>query len=94
VQREVKPLQVIAGELVEAIPGLAPEQAQGMAGFLAGTQRMNPDQRQKAMWSKALEMAHDGAPDARRRLDALRKALGYKAGWTAFVWREVMKRRA
>ena len=94
VQREVKPLQMIAGELVEAIPGLAPQQAQGMAGFLVGTQQMSPDQRQKAMWSKALEMAHDGAPDARRRLDALRAALGYRAGWTRRVWTEVLRRRA
>ncbi len=94
VQREVKPLQVIAGELVEAIPGLAPQQAQGMAGFLVGTQQMSPDQRQKAMWSKALEMAHDGAPDARRRLDALRAALGYKPNWTRYVWEKVLRRRA
>ncbi len=94
IQREIKPLQMVAGELIEAVPSLAPHDAQGMAAFLSGTQKMTPDQRQKAMWGKAFEMAQDGAPDARRRLDALRQALGYRPNWTDFVWKEILKRRA
>lgn len=94
VQREIKPLQVVAGELVEAIPGLAPQQAQNMAAFVAQTDRMTAVQRQKALWGKAYEMAGDGAPDARRRLDALRQALGYKPGYTHYVWTKIMGRRA
>ncbi|KKK47646.1 hypothetical protein LCGC14_3153120, partial [marine sediment metagenome] len=93
VQREFKPLQVVAGELVEAIPGLAPQQAGSMAAFLARTQRMDAQKRQRAFWGKAYEFAGDGAPDPRRRLDALRKALGYKPGFTHFVWTEILKRR-
>lgn len=93
VQREFKPLKQVAGELVEAIPGLAPQQADSMAAFLARTQRMEKGARVKALWGKAAEMAGDGAPEPRRRLDALRKALGYKAGFTRYVWKEILKRR-
>jgi len=93
-QREVKPLETVAGELVEAIPGIQEGEARDLAEFQAGIQRMDPGQKQKALWGKALEIAHDGAPDARRRLDMLRQALGYKAGWTSFVWKKILKRRA
>ncbi len=93
VQREFKPLRQVAGELIEAIPGLAPQQADSMAAFLARTQQMEKGAKVKALWGKAYEMAGDGAPDARRRLDALRRALGYKAGFTRYVWQRVLGRR-
>ncbi len=93
IQREFKPLRQVAGELIEAIPGLAPQQADSMAAFLARTQQMEKAAKVKALWGKAYEMAGDGAPDARRRLDALRRALGYKAGFTNFVWRKILGRR-
>ena len=94
VQRQVKPLKVVAGELIEAIPGIREQEARDLAEFQAGIQRMDPGQKQKALWGKALEIAHDGAPDARRRLDMLRQALGYRKGWTNYIWTKVLRRRA
>ena len=94
VQRQVKPLKVVAGELIEAIPGIREQEARDLAEFQAGIHRMDPAQKQKALWGKALEIAHDGAPDARRRLDMLRQALGYRKGWTNYIWTKVLWRRA
>lgn len=87
--REFKPLRVIAGELVEA--GLPQGTADDIAAFVARTQAMTPKDRQRATMGKAYEMAMAGG--GRTEVDALRKAIGYKPGWTRFVWEEVLKKR-
>lgn len=89
-EQETRNFQVIKGELIEA--GVDPGKADSMAAFIARTERMDPSKRQKALWGKAHELASHGEV-GKRHLDELRKAVGYKTGWTDFVWREVLKRR-
>jgi superfamily II DNA or RNA helicase len=90
-RRQGKSIGAIRGELVEA--GVDPGDAESLAAFLGRTQYMSAQGRQRAMWGKAWELARLG-DEGRRKLDRLREAVGFKRGWTAFVWREVMKRRS
>jgi hypothetical protein len=90
-RRQGKSIGAIRGELVEA--GVDPGDAESLAAFLGRTQYMSAQGRQRAMWGKAFELARLG-DEGRRKLDRLREAVGFKRGWTAFVWREVMKRRS
>lgn len=87
----IKDFKIIEGELVEA--GVDPGDAPSMAAFIARTQRMDPKKRQQALWGKAYELAGHG-DEGKRKLDSLRAAVGYKPGWTSFVWKEILKRRA
>ena len=83
--RDQKPFKIIEAELIEAgVPD-----AQQHAAFLASIQAADAKTRQRALLGKAFELARSGSSDARRTIDALRSAIGYKRGWTDFAWRMV-----
>jgi len=87
-RRDVKPFAVIEAELIEAgVPDAARH-----AAFLAGLQGLDAKTRQKALIGKAFELARSGSDDSRRTIDALREAVGYKRGWTNFVWQMVREK--
>jgi DNA repair protein RadD len=78
----------IAGELVAALPeGADPAKVKSLAGFVQRLQTFDARTRQRAMIAKAAELQ-------RGEIDALAKAVGYKPGWTHFVWTKVLKNRA
>lgn len=78
----------IAGELVAALPeGADPAQIKSLAGFVQRLQTFDARTRQRAMIAKAAELQ-------RGEIDALAKEVGYKPGWTHFVWTKVLKNRA
>lgn len=78
----------IAGELVAALPeGADPAKVKSLAGFVQRLQTFDAKTRQRAMIAKAAELQ-------RGEIDALAKAVGYKPGWTHFVWTKVLKNRA
>lgn len=87
--RGVKPMRVIEGELIAA--GVDPEDAEGMAAFVARTQSMDAAKRQKALLGKAFELIQ--GKGGKRNLDKLREALGYKRGWTRWAWEYAQKAR-
>jgi len=89
-ERKVKPMKVLEGELIEA--GVPESEAAQVAAFAAATQGMEPKQRASAMLGRAFAYAADGDV-GRRRLDALRKALGYGRGWTGWAWDYAQKKR-
>ena len=89
-RKGAKSFAVIRAELIEA--GADPGDAEALAAFLARAQYMNPQQQQRAMWGKAYELAALGE-EGKRKLDHLREAVGYRRGWTRFVWTKVMRRR-
>jgi hypothetical protein len=90
--RKIKPLKVLEGELIEA--GVPAGEAAQVAAFAAAAQGMDARTRAQAMLGRAFAYAGDGDV-GRRRLDALRKALGYGRGWTGWAWKYVeTKRRA
>jgi superfamily II DNA or RNA helicase len=91
--RPVKPIQVIAGELVEA--GLPEEEAEDAAEFVARAMRADPKTRQKMMIGRAFALASAGG--GREEISALAKAIGYKESWTAWAWKyanETQRRNA
>jgi superfamily II DNA or RNA helicase len=78
----------IAGELIAALPeGVSPAQLRSLTGFVNRIQTFDAKTRQRAMIAKAAELQ-------RGEIDALAKAVGYKPGWTHFVWTKVLNRRA
>lgn len=80
--------EVIEGELITALPdGVETGQIKNMAAFLARIQSFDPKQRQRAMIAKAHELQD------RQKIDALGRAVGYKPGWTHFVWTKILKNR-
>lgn len=84
----------IEGELVEALPGAAPEDVHSLAAFAMAMQKIPPAQRQGAMMSMAGKMIDAGLGDeGKRRLEALRKMVGYGPKWTRFAWQYAQKRR-
>ncbi len=82
----------IEGELVEALPGAAPEDVRQLAGFVAAALRMPPAQKQRAMMAKAFEALGLG-DEGQRRLHALGQAVGYGPKWTRFAWQYAQKKR-
>lgn len=77
----------IAGELIAALPeGADPAKVKSLAGFVQRLQTYDAKTRQRAMIAKAAELQ-------RGEIDALAKAIGYKPGWTHFVWTKVLKNR-
>lgn len=88
--REIKPIEVIAGELVEA--GIDEEFADSTAAFVAAALRANPKARQKMLLGRAFALACDG--DAgRATIKALASAVGYKESWSRWAWEWATERR-
>jgi len=81
--REYKPIDVIAGELVEA--GIDECEADNVAQFVAAAMRADPKVRQKMLMGRAFALAVDG-DKGRQQLEALAGAVGYKDGWTRWAW--------
>lgn len=93
VEREAprgKGFKVLEGELVEA--GIEPTEAAQAAAFVAAAQGMDARSRARAMLGRAFAYAGDGDV-GRRRLEALRKALGYGRGWTSWAFRYVQQKK-
>ena len=79
----------IMGELVEVLPdGVDPSKVRNLAGFVGKIQQLDAKTRQRAMISKAYELQNRG------EIDALAKAIGYKPGWTHFVWTKILNNGA
>lgn len=91
-ERKAKPFKVIEGELIEAFPDIPPEDAAGMAAFIARTQELDGRARARALLGKAFEMV-PGGEEPRRRLGKLAEALGYKRGWTNWAVRFVEQKK-
>ena len=91
-ERKKKDFKVIAGELVEAMPDLPPEDAASMAAFLARMQQVDAATRNKAMLGKAFELASGGEEGA-RRLRLLAQAVGRRPGWVNWATRFVREKR-
>jgi superfamily II DNA or RNA helicase len=79
----------IAGELIEALPaGIDPAKIKNLTGFVRRLQVFDPKTRQRALIAKAAELQNRG------EIDALAKAIGYKPGWSHFVWTKILGNRA
>ena len=79
----------IAGELVAALPvGVDQMKIKNLTGFINKLQTFDAKTRQRAMIAKAAELQNRG------EIDALAKAIGYKPGWTHFVWTKILGNRA
>jgi DNA repair protein RadD len=77
----------IAGELIAALPEAEQAKIIDMTEFIQRVQTFEPDKRRKALLAKAY------ASDSSKEIDALATAIGYKKGWTDYIWKNVLKRR-
>ncbi len=91
-ERKGKSMEVIAGELIEAMPDLPPEDAAAMAEFVTRMQTADPAQRSRAMLGRAFELA-PGGEEGRRRLAGLAAAVKFKPGWVQWATRFVRERK-
>ena len=89
--RDKKTFEVIEAELIEAgVPD-----AQQHAAFIASIQAADAKTRQRALLGKAFELARSGSDDAKRTVDALAQAVGYRKGkWSQWAWGYVKDRIA
>jgi superfamily II DNA or RNA helicase len=91
--KEVKPPEIIAGELVDALPdGIIEEgEKDPLIQLLKRVQTLAPAVRQKAMIAEAYKLAAIKGDSAKSILKALGEAAGYKKGWSHWVWERVKK---
>lgn len=76
--------KMIEGQLREILPDNTPDQIfQNLADFVNKLQFMDPKKRQRAMIAKAFQLSE------RAHISALAKAVGYKNGWSNWVWNRV-----
>jgi len=82
-----KPPEVIAGELIAALPGADQETIKKIMNDIDKIMRMDPKTRQKYMLKRAFELQD------KARIKALADAIGYKPGWTNYIWKKVLGNR-
>jgi len=78
----------IEGDLIAALPEVDNKKILDMTDFIQKTQTMTPEQRKRAMLAKAYQTGNI------KEISALAKAVGYKDGWSSYVWKNILKRRA
>lgn len=80
--------KVIEGNLVEALPkGTEPGKIKYLTNCIMEMEDMSPKERRKYILNKAFLLQD------RKEIAELAKAIGYKPGWTHYVWTEVLKKR-
>jgi superfamily II DNA or RNA helicase len=80
--------EVIAGELIEALPDGTPQALiDELKRDAVKIQAMPPKVRQKYMLRRAYEL------QSRNEIAALAKVIGYKQGYSDFVWRSILGNR-
>ncbi len=80
----------VQAKLVEALPEGASRDE--IEAFLARASEMDPQKRQRALMGKAFELLPLG-DSGKRQLDAMRRAIGYKKGWTDYAWQYAKQRK-
>lgn len=89
--KEVKAPEIIAGELIDAIPDGILDERDPLMALLKRVQELDPKTRQRAMIAEAYKLAAQKGESARSIIQALQEAAGYKKGWSHWVWDRVKK---
>jgi superfamily II DNA or RNA helicase len=79
--------EVIAGDLIAALPGADQETIRELTQNIGKIQNMSPEVRQKYMLKLAFQLQD------RQQIKALADAVGYKPGWTNYIWRNILGNR-
>jgi superfamily II DNA or RNA helicase len=78
----------IEGELIDFFPkNIDPNKIKELTGDILKLQKMSPKTRQKYLIRRAFELQN------REEIAALNQAVGYKKGWTKYVWTNILKNR-
>jgi len=79
--------EVIAGDLISVLPGADQKTIKELTDNIELIQKMDPATRQKYMLKLAFELQD------RNQIKALADAIGYKPGWTNYIWKKVLGNR-
>ena len=88
--KETKPIEVIAGELVDS--GLDDETAEQAAVFVKHALNLDKKTRQKALLGRAFSLAIYG-DEGKKIVESLATAVGYSGGWAKWAWEYVQKNK-
>lgn len=81
----------IEGELTEALHGV--QNASDLVNFGKQIQSLDPKIRQKALLKKAYELsAGNDRESFKKVMQPLAASVGYRKGWTDYVWKNILKK--